>query len=845
MRRVLFVLALTFAGLLTLKANPVDLSLAQAAASKFAATSNERSASAQLVYSEANGAYYVFNTGEQSFVIIAGDDAYRPVIGYSNESAFDADNIPPALVDYLHGIAERILSLRTRGNAVAEPMVAAEWESVLEHGRLISRFGGRGVDFLLQTKWDQNYPYNCLCPEDPDGPQGHTYVGCLATAMSQLMRFWAMPEHGIGSHCYYHEDYGQICADFAATTYDWEHMPNELDNNSSMEEKLAVGTLCFHCGVIIDMGYGPDGSGGASSPIPGAMHTYFDYSEANVQYRRNDFETEEWKRMVREQFDMGWPMYYGGCDDGCHAFNCDGYDDFDMFHFNLGWGGSSNGWYIIDEAPYTNPADAMFNFVPSAIYNITPSAPTDFSVDVPVATELRTVLHWTNPSTSLDNSPLASIEEAVVMRDNQIIQVLTGMTPGQQVEFEDADVPFYDTYHYAVYVKANGRYGKHAYATEAMVGPSCQWKVTMSSSNYMGWNGGYVSVYNNVGHEVTRLTMTNTTPKIETPFLPLGNLSFGWTAPGSTGGTMSFTIKDSEQQTVYSFNGSFGELESGIFLSMNNACGGSQSCGTAENLVAVTEGDHVRLTWDAAQDEGYGYNIYRDGRLCRLIPAGTGTSYLDDRAPLGGHCYQIVVLCDGGEVETSSNESCASAGQYYPPRNLDYGLTQTFKIKLTWEPPVSMDGLTGYYLYRREGDGEYHRIKLLNADKTTYTDTQLSEEGDYYYRLYAYYRADDCTSAPANRKYYPNVFELHAYYSPTGTEETHTEVAVYPNPSNGTVWVEAQGLARVAAFNNLGQCVLDKEADGNSFEWADMAKGLYLMRIDTENGVFYTKLVVL
>ena len=290
-------------------------------------------------------------------------------------------------------------------------------------------------------------------------------------------------------------------------------MPNVLNSSAPEEEKLAVGTLCFHCGVTIDMGYGPDGSGGASAPIPGVMHDYFNYTNANVQLRRDDYELETWKRMVREQFDMEWPMYYGGCQDGgCHAFVCDGYDDHDMFHFNLGWGGGSDGWYIIDEAPYTSPADAMFNFIPAAIYDITPSAPTDFSAVVPVETELRTSLHWTNPLTSLDNTPLASIEEVVVMRNNQIIQVLTGLAPGETVDIEDNDIPYYGTYYYTVYVKANGRYGKHAYSVDLTVGPTCQWKVVMQTSNMQGWNGGYITVYNNAGQAVTQCTVTSSNP---------------------------------------------------------------------------------------------------------------------------------------------------------------------------------------------------------------------------------------------------------------------------------------------------------------------------------------------
>ena len=829
--------------IMTLQAKPIDRNIALTAAQKFASTQfvMER-ATPQLVYTGQDEAFFVFNVGDHAFVIIAGDDAHRPVIGYSDESSFDASNIPPALVYYLDGVAECMLQLR---HSVATPDVATEWNSILQHGHLISRNGGRGTGYFCQTKWNQDYPYNCCCPEDPAGSGGHTYVGCLATAMSQLMRFWAYPSKGNGSHCYYHEDYGQICADFGNTDYDWDNMPNVLSSNSSEAEKLATGTLCFHCGVTIDMGYGPDGSGGASGPIPGVMHTYFDYSDANVQRSRNDYETETWKTMVREQFDMGWPMYYGGCEnDGCHAFVCDGYDDYDMFHFNLGWGGSSDGWYLIDDAPYTHPADAMFNFVPSWVYNQTPSVPTDFTAVPTSDTDLKVRLNWTNPTTTLDGTTLNAIEQVVVLRDNEIIATLTDVTPGAAMEIEDINVPRYDIYHYAVYAVANDRVGKHANVMKVLVGPTCQWKIIMTTNSFQGWFGGCINVYNTTGQVLGSYTMTSSTTVSVEPDMPLGRLSFGWTASNQTVNTMAFVIKDADNNTVYSFTGSSDDLTEGIFFETNNTCGGDLSCGTPENLVATVQDEAILLIWDAVENPGYGYNIYRDGQLYRLIQEGT--TFLDDNVAMGGHCYRVAVLCEGGENGEYSNESCASVGPCYPPRNLDFEYTNNYKIKLHWEKPEPNDGLSGYYLFRKDGDGEFHRIKLLNSSAITYTDNAMTQEGDYYYRLYAYYGDLDCTSSPANRKYETNVFELHVYYSPTGVDENEASMKVYPNPTKNVVTVEAEGMTEVSVYNTLGQCMLQKEVAGDqaTIDLQHVSEGLYLLRVKTENGTISKRIAV-
>ena len=810
---------------------PVDSSLAALAASKFAKQhfSVERQ-EMTLVMTGLYDAYYIFTAADRGFVIIAADDAYRPVIGYSDESVFDVNDIPPALMDYLDGIALSIHRLRGRGDAVATPMVAAEWESLLTHGTLLSRHLGRGVDYLCQTKWNQTYPYNYCCPEDPNGSGGHAIVGCLATAMSQLMRFWASPIQGVGSHCYYHEDYGQICADFGNTTYDWEHMPNVLNDNASEEEKLATGTLCFHCGVTIDMGYGPDGSGGASGPIPGVMHTYFNYSDAIVQRSRNDYELETWKAMVREQFDMGWPMYYGGCQDGgCHAFVCDGYDDNDLFHFNLGWGGGSDGWYIIDEAPYTSPADAMFNFVPATVYDQTPDAPADFTVVPASETDLRTVLHWSNPSVTLNGTPLSSIEEVVVMRDGEVIQTFTDVTPGTAMEMEDNEVPRFDLFHYTLYVKANGRNGRHVHFNVS-VGPSCTWTVLMSSTDYHGWNGGAIAVYNGAGHDVAHCTLESSAPSTAQPVLPLGSLRFGWTAPEETVDNLSFFIKDAEGNMLYSFTGSSDELAPGVFFETNNGCGSDVTCGMPTNLVATSDGGHVMLTWDPVEDAGYGYIIYRDGLLCRLLPSEN--VFLDEQAGIGGHCYQVAVLCEGGEGGFS-NLSCASDGPCYPPRDLDYELTSNYKIKLVWEAPAVTEGFSGYYIYRKPQDGEYQRIKMLGSSALSYIDNAPLEEGDYYYKVCAYYHQMDCLSAPANIKGESNVFELLAYYSPTGLDEDGQTLKIAPNPTDGTVFVTGAGLRFVEVYNTVGQSVIEQVAESEtvSIDMRGWPAGIYVVRV--------------
>lgn len=824
----------------SLIANPVDVTEAKVLGQKF------MDAPLTLAYTafsnRGEACYYVFND-EKGFVIISADDFYRPVIGYSENGKFDVDNIPPALQDYLDNIVA-VRSLN-RSTSSAAPDVAADWRMLEKTGKLVSRHGGRGVDYLVQTQWNQDYPYNYFCPEDPDGSHGHTYVGCLATSMAQLVSFWKDPVHGYGSHCYYHEDYGQICADFENTYYDWDHIANKINENSPIEEIEAAALISFHCGVTIDMGYGPDGSGGASGPIPAAMHTYFNYSDAIVQLRRDDFETEVWKGMVREQFDMGWPMYYGGCDDGCHAFICDGYDDYDMFHFNLGWGGGSDGWYIIDDAPYTNPADAMFNFVPQAVYDATPSAPTNLTVNTESDTSLNALVIWTNPTTYLDGTPLTDIEKVVVMRNSKVCYETTdGIVAGQEMSFTD-HVPCYDSYEYKVFVVSNGRNGKQMILRHVSFGPSCDWKVVMSTDDYNGWKGNHISIYNMANTEIAQMTITSSSPQVVHFDAPIGSLYFSWVASNDTVDNISINIKDAQNNSVFSYSGSSADLNEGVFATVNNGCGNDNPTEAPGELYATTVDDNILLTWSGSSKATYGYNIYRDGVLCYLVDT---EEFIDEEASLGGHCYQICYLTDGGESPLS-NEACASAGEGCESgRNLWFEIQDNGKPKITWAHPIT-GAADGYFVYRKVNeDGEYVYVKIVAGNKTEYKETKALQDGTwYYYRIVPYYQDIDCYSAPI-KSLYNNEYFVKILYSLDGVEETMTQsITVYPNPAKDMLTVKAENLSNVVIYNSVGQKVFAQTFDSDEavIDMSGYDTGIYMVRITADGEEVIRKVSVI
>ncbi|MCX6279617.1 MAG: C10 family peptidase [Bacteroidetes bacterium] len=327
-------------------------------------------------YTEREGAipvYYIFNFTETGYIIISADDACYPVLGYSFESAFSPENIPSNLEYWLSNYKYEINSVRS-GNLKPDAAISYAWKqlSSSEPKMADNTTSPTDVAPMITSLWNQDFPYNALCPKDPaiiGSYSGRVPVGCVATAMSQIMHYWRYPFMGYGSHCIFPQQpaYGQQCADFGTTTYDWNGMPNQ-----TYLESNALAVLAYQCSVAVDMQYDPNGSGSNLQKAAAAMRTYFKYaSGTQFQSRNSNYST--WVNTLKSDVDAGQPVEYSGDDNSTgHAFVLDGYQQVGtdyMFHFNWGWGGSANGYFYINNL---NPNGSNFNSHQGAVVGIKP-----------------------------------------------------------------------------------------------------------------------------------------------------------------------------------------------------------------------------------------------------------------------------------------------------------------------------------------------------------------------------------------------------------------------------------------------------------------------------------------
>ena len=300
-------------------------------------------------------AYYVFNNDAGGFVIIAGDDAVTPVLGYTSTGSFDAENLPDGLKDLLKSYERQIAALGD--NYVAN--------------QTATRAGFTGEKLLKTAEWNQMAPFNKYTPNN--------YVtGCVATAGAIVMKHHGYPAKGTGSHSYTWN--GKTLSANFEHTYDWASMPAVYDgtNDAAFD---GVARLMADLGVAVEMQYKKDGSGAYIGNLITAMQKYYGYSKLTYLASIDDMEAEAWNAKLRGEIDANRPILYSASDAsaGGHSFIIDGYKD-ESFSVNWGWGGYCNGFYQIgalNPESAGKPTGDKYNLGQTAVIGLQPSDGTE------------------------------------------------------------------------------------------------------------------------------------------------------------------------------------------------------------------------------------------------------------------------------------------------------------------------------------------------------------------------------------------------------------------------------------------------------------------------------------
>lgn len=315
----------------------------------------EKAKSRTATTASPSDAYYVFNNDAGGFVIIAGDDAVTPVLGYTSTGSFDAENLPDGLKDLLKSYERQIAALGD--NYVAN--------------QTATRAAFTGEKLLKTAEWNQMAPFNKYTPNN--------YVtGCVATAGAIVMKHHGYPAKGTGSHSYTWN--GKTWTANFEHDYDWASMPAKYDGTNDADFD-GVARLMADLGVAVEMQYNKDGSGAYIGNLVTALQKYYGYSKLSHLMAIEDVGAEAWNGRLREEIDANRPVLYAASDPagGGHAFVIDGYKD-ESFSVNWGWGGYCDGFYKIgalNPESAGKPTGDKYNVGQSAVFGMEPSDGTE------------------------------------------------------------------------------------------------------------------------------------------------------------------------------------------------------------------------------------------------------------------------------------------------------------------------------------------------------------------------------------------------------------------------------------------------------------------------------------
>jgi hypothetical protein len=312
-----------------------------------------------------------FNDGYS--ILLSGVKNCIPILGYNLSSSFNINplfsnlNIPPGLNYFLEKYCDEIEYLIDSSSN--KNLIKTEWVNLLRDSfvtNTISLSSGTVYGPLLTTNWGQSESNNGNCDaynyyitisnNDCNCNSFHCPVGCVATAMAQIMNYWKYP----------------VYLPNKTEQYDWCNMSDKLYSYSPNYEKErnAIARLMKDCADASNMHYCYSNQCQSFTWSIDARNAFVDdfgYSSDADRQLKSSYSINTWKGRIKNNINNGWPILYSGVsypskgyEASGHAFVCDGYNSDDKYHFNWGW---------IDNSGYYDYWLTLDNLVPDPSYN--------------------------------------------------------------------------------------------------------------------------------------------------------------------------------------------------------------------------------------------------------------------------------------------------------------------------------------------------------------------------------------------------------------------------------------------------------------------------------------------
>jgi hypothetical protein len=297
---------------------------------------------------------YLFPVNPRGFIVVSLHKELVPVTAFSDRSDLNpadqtgmADLIKMRMFKIVNRIESELGPLESIKNGVVKNRVKTDYETDWAY---ISNYDSRTMakndnitlnyqesQFLLTTAWDQEVPYNGMCPamSCTTTANGRAFVGCVATAGAQIMKYWDWPPQGVGTPY--------------SDSYDWVNMPADSASTTTLGQQHAVAELSYEIGLAVDMTYACDISTAYTSDMVNVYSNIYRYSTSCQVVNRDQYTPTEWYDLIQLQLNQNRPVQYR-LDQ--HSIVCDGWWShlsMNYVHVNYGWAADWIGWMDLNE----------------------------------------------------------------------------------------------------------------------------------------------------------------------------------------------------------------------------------------------------------------------------------------------------------------------------------------------------------------------------------------------------------------------------------------------------------------------------------------------------------------
>ena len=363
--------------------------------------------------------YYVVYLQPSGFVIVSANDLVEPIIAFSGSGTYDPSSVSPLKSLVTEDLKARNAAVRNTFVPLSVIPQVAVSESQKKWNYLINLADVSGGGYklmaidpilddnlsdirvppLAQSKWGQgNYydsndqPHACYNYCTPqlinnrgsfvEGDVDNYPVGCVAVAVAQFVLSQRYPQEPLGpqeftilvegqkTECTLHGGDGPDGA------YNWDEMVLVPDDETTDQQRRAIGALCFDAAIAVDTEFGRDGSGASLDNAVKALLETFEYDNAVWAENEGGHVTRKlFLSLFNPNLDAGIPVILGFRNSDYpwygHAAICDGYG-YNLsklyHHLNMGWEGQEDCWYSLPDIAY--PDMVPYDAITQCVYNI-------------------------------------------------------------------------------------------------------------------------------------------------------------------------------------------------------------------------------------------------------------------------------------------------------------------------------------------------------------------------------------------------------------------------------------------------------------------------------------------